>query len=500
MTGDEQDPMTATPRDHEAERAVLAAVMQGVEPADLDLTPDSFDDPDHQSIWQAAYRLRATGQPVTPVTLWDALNSKGLHLDAKEGRLYLAGLLGAGLAVNAKYHADIVKRHAVNRHTLAFGRLIAQDIAEGRDPARHVAEMVKAREGGTPLRDRAKPAGDFIFSVSARPAAWWGQGSEVLGAAGESLVIAGPQGTGKSTLGQQLALGRAGLTDYAELLRFPVTPDPRGVLYLACDRSPQVARSMRRMIPETARDIVNQRMDIWIGPLPQLLNNDPLVLVKLGRMFGRGTIIVDSIKDVARDTKEDDGGSAYNLARQHTLAEGFELIELHHTIKKRQDTKPNVDSVYGSTWITAGAGSVLLLDGQPGDAVVKAYHVKQPMDDVGPLTLEHDNRTGRTRRGFSVDLVQAARGRNGITNKDAADILFSATDSNHRKKAERKLDGLVKSGRLTKIPGDDRTATPNIWVAADPPADPPGLFEPADPPADPPGPPGRSLHLVPDKG
>lgn len=53
-----------------------------------------------------------------------------------------------------------------------------------------------------------RPAGSFILDESALPAAWWGAGESVLAACGESLIIAGPQGTGKSTIAQQLALGR----------------------------------------------------------------------------------------------------------------------------------------------------------------------------------------------------------------------------------------------------------------------------------------------------
>lgn len=36
-------------------------------------------------------------------------------------------------------------------------------------------------------------------------------------------MIAGPQGTGKTTLGQQLALGLIGVPGFEELLGFPVT-------------------------------------------------------------------------------------------------------------------------------------------------------------------------------------------------------------------------------------------------------------------------------------
>jgi hypothetical protein len=37
------------------------------------------------------------------------------------------------------------------------------------------------------------------------------------------------------------------------------------------------------------------------------------------------------------------------------------------------------------TWLTSGAGSVILLNGQPGDPIVSLHHLKQPAAAVGPL-------------------------------------------------------------------------------------------------------------------
>src|SRR5688500_9512898 len=42
----------------------------------------------------------------------------------------------------------------------------------------------------------------------------------------------------------------------------------------------------------------------------------------------------------------------------------------------------------------AGAGSVILLWGEPGGALVDLTHLKQPAGDVGPLRVFHDHATG----------------------------------------------------------------------------------------------------------
>jgi hypothetical protein len=46
--------------------------------------------------------------------------------------------------------------------------------------------------------------------------------------------------------------------------------------------------------------------------------------------------------------------------------------------------KPTPDDVYGSTWLTAGTGSVILLHGEPGDPIVSMHHLKKPVAEGGP--------------------------------------------------------------------------------------------------------------------
>ena len=75
----------------------------------------------------------------------------------------------------------------------------------------------------------------------------WGDGSRVIWAQGEGLMIVGPQGVGKSTLAQQLCLARKKLRE-PELLGFPVAADDRPILYLAMDRRAQIRRSLARMV------------------------------------------------------------------------------------------------------------------------------------------------------------------------------------------------------------------------------------------------------------
>src|SRR5690606_30677182 len=133
---------------------------------------------------------------------------------------------------------------------------------------------------------------------------------------------------------------------------------------------------------------------------------------------------------------EDAVGAAVNQAHQGVVAAGIELVVCHHQRKSQDGRKPNhLDDVYGSTWITAGAGSVVLLWGQPGDAYVELTHLKQPVDEVGPLSIHHDHVKGRSTVPEPVDLLELAKG-SPLTVADAARHIYE-TDSPDRNQVER---------------------------------------------------------------
>jgi hypothetical protein len=123
---------------------------------------------------------------------------------------------------------------------------------------------------------------------------------------------------------------------------------------------------------------------------------------------------------------------------------------LHHQRKGQNGTKPKtLEDVFGSTWITAGAGSVLLRWGQPGDHIVELIHLKQPAAPIGPLKIEHDHDAGTSRIYSGFDILAFLRHRRtGATALDTARAMTekdTPTD-NERRNALRQLDRLVKKG------------------------------------------------------
>lgn len=338
-------------------------------------------------------------------------------------------------------------------------------------------EYADVSHSGTPdlepadeLRYRFTPGGAFILDAPDKPPAIWGHGDAVLAAAGEATMIAGVQGTGKSTIGQQFALGRCGFPEYAELFGYPVTPGRGRVLYLAMDRPRQIARSLRRMVGSSWRAELDERLTVWLGPPPLDMARNPQLLRTMALEAGADTVIIDSLKDAAIGLNDDEVGAGYNRARQGALVAGVELLELHHGRKAPNGTKRDrltIDDVYGSTWLTSGAGSVFILSGEPGDPIVHLHHVKQPMDQVGPFTLLHDHEHGQTTLHNPVDLLALATAAGRITAVDAAEALADPGEKvtpAMKERARRRLDALTKQGHLTVLDeGDRSTNRPKIW-------------------------------------
>ena len=110
--------------------------------------------------------------------------------------------------------------------------------------------------------------------------------------------------------------------------------------------------------------------------------------------------MVDSLKDAAVGLTDDETASGYNRARQLAITAGVQVLELHHLVKRGADGKAptTLADVYGSAWLTAGAGSVLLLTGDAGDPIVRASHLKQPMEPWGPAEMAHDHAEGDHQR------------------------------------------------------------------------------------------------------
>lgn len=302
---------------------------------------------------------------------------------------------------------------------------------------------------------RFKDGAAFILDAPETLPNIWGRGEESLWAEGEALMLCGPPGVGKTTLTGQLVRGLIGLQD--KVLGLPVRRSEARVLYLAMDRPAQIARGLRRAFREDERAVLFDRLRFWEGPPPGDVAKHPTVLLSLAQLAEADIIIIDSVKDAAVGLSEDEVAAAYNRARQNCLANGVQVLELHHMVKRGGGGgKPTeLADVYGSAWLTAGAGSVVLLWGAAGDPIVAMTHLKQPAAEVGPWRLAHDHDTGTTTIFHEVDIlsVVASGGDSGVTPADVARLLFEAetpTDA-EKEKARRQLNALARKRLVEKV-------------------------------------------------
>jgi replicative DNA helicase len=306
----------------------------------------------------------------------------------------------------------------------------------------------------------------FALDVPQQVAALWGEGSKVLWALEEPLMIVGPDGVGKTTIAQQLMLARMGIRDPG-LLGLAVEPETeRKVLYLAMDRPRQAARSMRRMASDADRELLTQRLAVWRGALPFDVVRDPDRLLSFALEYNAGTVVIDSLKDLAPSLSDEVTGQAINHAMQVCVAAGVETLPLHHQRKAQGDNKKpkTLADVYGSRWLTAGCGSVVMLWGEAGDPIVEFAHLKQPDDVVGPLTLLHDNRTGLTTVAHSFGVVELLKANPlPMATRDIAIGLLkkSKPSENEIVKVRRQLKAAEKEGRVKQLDIEEGEAA--LW-------------------------------------
>lgn len=346
---------------------------------------------------------------------------------------------------------------------------------------RFTAELADRAKAELQQVSRVRDGATFLLDIDPTPPALWGKGDQVIWARGESLIIGGPQGVGKTTVAGQLLRACIGICDdkskLPEVFGFPVQGIDGHVGYLAMDRPEQARRALGRMFGPEHRNIIADMLRFWSGPLPTDAATDPFTLVRIAYQLDAEVLFVDSLKDAAVGLSKDEVGAGYNRARQMALSEGIQLVELHHVVKNAADGgKPNnLNGLYGSTWITAGAGSVIMLWGDAGDEIIELTHLKQPMSDVGPLLVRHNRETGlaQIHHDPDKDLVLIARRctTSGLMAKEAAQSLFGTEKptASQTEKARRKLVDLAKKGLLVHLPADKSgRGSADRWVAAAP--------------------------------
>lgn len=238
-----------------------------------------------------------------------------------------------------------------------------------------------------------------------------------------------------------------------------VVPSPHPVLYIAADRPRQAARAFRRTLTPQDEFVLREKLLVWRGPLPFDLVQDPPALARFVGEYEARSLFIDSLKDVALDLTRDETGSRVNAAFQEVIASGVELCVNHHQRKEQQGgNKPRkLADVYGSRWLTAGMGSVLVLWGEAGDLIVDLSHLKQPAEPFGPHKIVHDHANGSTSiyGGIDIEQAMATRGLSGMTASDLARLQTGSDDPDRNavERARRKFEKLVAKDHARRVEG-----------------------------------------------
>lgn len=331
----------------------------------------------------------------------------------------------------------------------------------GPEPPEEPAEQ--QQDAVSPLSKMFVPGGSFLLDVPDIPPAVWGHDGDVLWAEGEALMIGAPQGVGKTTVAFQLVRARLGLQD--DVLGLPVVPGNRRVLYLAMDRPAQAQRAGGRAFSKDDRAFLDRRLTIWKGPPPLDLAKNTGILAAMCLEADADTVVVDSLKDAALELSKDEVGSGWNRARQLAIANGVQVLELHHN---RKGEPSSLDDIFGSTWLTSGCGSVISLYGAPGDPIVSFRHLKQPMNEVGPFRIIHDHAAGTSAVIHGRDLLDLVRagGPEGLTAKGAAGVLFETNTPTAAQveKARRRLEKLRADGTLVRFDAQNSTGPATYYL------------------------------------
>lgn len=225
---------------------------------------------------------------------------------------------------------------------------------------------------------------DFLSDPRAAAPPIWGEKPRICWSSGEPLMVAAPAGTGKTLILQKLCMARM---RGGEVLGLPVQRSRERCLYIAADRPLQAIRSWKRFVSEDDVVLLNTSLRVVRGARLEEIG-------KLAKEAEAATVFIDSLGFVASRISTDEGGDRIKDALQELVLSGIEVVVAHHTRKQGfEKSARDIDDIYGSQWMQAAFGSVLLFE---KDSKARAFmrQVKEPDAKVGPFRVRFDHDVG----------------------------------------------------------------------------------------------------------
>lgn len=390
-------------RDHEAERMVLALVLERPERVEeVGLSPEDFDDHRNAAIWRGIQALHARHSPVSDDTLSQVLRDMGMHARAG-GADYLTGLLTA--AVGLPLFEEQVRRvrdRATRRrakaalqeasealldmskpgveHAATFADRLAKLASDGTDEPRHMGEVTQVvmRDMEAARRGEAStviPTGIRIFD------------QQLGGLQCGNIGFQGAQPRiGKSAVLLTMAMEIAkGSSAGAEVYREPVPTlffsqedpaewIPRRALALYTRTSVKQVKTgdfnvyQQEHIEETARKFGN--IPLWIYDAEGLTAKRAVVIArKMVRRYGVRVVLVDHLLELvpdaessrlARDERIGEAVAALRDLAKNTRTPDGKPIAVEVAVHLKRPDRSDEDPMFAEPNLSSFAGSAFI--------------------------------------------------------------------------------------------------------------------------------------------
>jgi len=222
-----REALRAIPSDHEAERAVLGAVLLDHESLfriSHKLKSSSFDLPRHQVVYDAFLALADKHLAITVITLRDQLQEQGM-LDRVGGMSFLGQLMDVPTAAHVEAHAEIVRKKALARALIRTCEQIAARGYEAGEPVEELLEQAErdvlqiamghTEQSFSRVGEQLQEAFDYIDRIQSGELAGARTGFEELDSltggfgGGDLVILAARPSVGKTAFALNLASNHA---------------------------------------------------------------------------------------------------------------------------------------------------------------------------------------------------------------------------------------------------------------------------------------------------
>ena len=381
------------PRDHDAERAVLGAILidgEAIERVAQLVTPDAFDRTRHRWAFEAMLEIHIAGGSIDPVTVARRLADRD-RLEEAGGLSYLGELIRVTpTSVNADVYAEIVAEKATLRQLADAGAAITRTAmaqgsksAEAVERSREILEQVmRDRPSGGPRR-LSDHLSDFLAwdaDNTERPASL-GTGFQHLDLLtgglepGDLVVAGGRPSTGKTSLTLQMARDCMEQGRVPLIFSMEMTGAQVALRMVAAEAGVPTIRLKNGLYSEAEEERIIDAVGRLSGPTTWLdddggYSTDDIARQAgmIQRAHGLDLIIIDYIQlvrpPVRSQNQVQDMTQVSRALKTMAVAMGVTVIacsQLNRATESRSDHRPQLSDLRDSGSIEQDADIVFLL-------------------------------------------------------------------------------------------------------------------------------------------